>query len=110
MNEILWHRIAAIAFVLRLLLFIPLTVGLADSTNALVFLIGVNGLLAIGYWLKKPLAYRFGIYAAIYSVVYPWVLPGVSPDQWLIINTIYSVALVAIAIVAWRTRHQSTQT
>ncbi len=110
MTELPWHRIAAIGFALRLLLFIPMTVGLAEATNALVFLVGVNVFVAIGYWLKKPLAYRFGIYAAIYSVVFPWVLPGVVTDAWLIINTIYSVALVAIAIVAWRTRQQSTET
>ncbi len=109
MTELPWHRIAAIAFVLRLLLFIPLTAGLGDGTNTLVFLAGVNAFVAILYWLKKPLAYRFGIYAAIYSVVLPWVLPGVLTGLWLIINTIYSIALVGVAIVAWRTRHQARQ-
>lgn len=109
MTELPWHRIAAIAFVLRILLFLPLTVDPTEGPNVLVFLIAVNAFVAIVYWLKKPLAYRFGIYAAIYSAVFPWILPVVLTDTWLIINTIYSVVLVGIAIVAWRTRRQASQ-
>lgn len=109
MNGLPWHWIAAIGFVLRILLLAPLVAGLTDGSNALIFLIVVMALVAIGYWLQKPLAYRFGIYAAIYSVVYPWVVPGIATDALLIINTIYSVALVAVAIIAWRTRRQATQ-
>ncbi len=110
MTELPWHRIAAIAFVLRILLFIPLTVDPVEGPNVLVFLIVVNAFVAILYWVRKPLSYRFGFYAAIYSVVFPWLLPVALTDAWLIINTIYSVALVAIAVVAWRTRRRSTQT
>ncbi len=52
MNEIPWNRIAAIAFVLRILLFIPLTVGLTDGTQCG----SVRSFPTSGHAVKEPVS------------------------------------------------------
>ena len=99
-----WHKIAAIAFLVRFVVTLPLY---ANSASAIIPGLALHILLAIGYWRRSTVAIWFGLYAAVFSGISPFVMGSIAwPQPWLWINAAISVPVFVVALLAWRESRQ----
>jgi hypothetical protein len=104
-----WHRIAAIAFLFQFTLLVPLLADRLSTGSALFLGFVIDVVLAVGYWRRNIVALWLGLYVAVFTGVSPLLGTGDWPQPWLVINVVYSVPLVAVAVLAWRASRR-TQT
>ena len=101
-----WHRVAAIGFLIRAVAMAVMALMADLSLPIVAFTIALNGVLAIGYWIRNVLALAFGLYAALTGILFPVVFSGIAwPRPWMEINLVLSVMVLIAAFMAWRTRH-----
>ena len=100
-----WHRIAAILFVARIALLVPIAAGTSSPVPILAMSAAVHLLVALGCWRRNGIALAFGLYAAFFGLLTPFLLgPFAWPVPWLVVNALFSVVLIAVTVAAWRAR------
>lgn len=102
-----WHRIAAVLFVVRFPLVLPLLTPSLRADPAVIFgIAALHAAIAVGYLVRNRIAIWLGLYAAMFSLVSPFLYAGITPNvvtlPWLAVNTPFCIALTGVAFGAWR--------